>query len=165
MDYNLPGSSVHGVILTRILDWVAISSSRGIFLTQGSNSRPLQPCIGRWILYHHATWEANHKQCLTWKYQEGKGRGHFAEGFSYMRNEYVPGCNAPKALSWKEPIMWGEKMELLFRKAMEGVKALLESWSPINLHSPPLRCHKWTKLKITFSMQWHGKRSAIPIII
>ena len=37
MDYNLPGSSVHGIIQTRILDWVAISSSRGIFLTQGSN--------------------------------------------------------------------------------------------------------------------------------
>ena len=28
MDYNLPGSSVHGVFQTRILEWVAISFSR-----------------------------------------------------------------------------------------------------------------------------------------
>ena len=33
----LPGSSVHGISQARILEWVAISSSRGIFLTQGSN--------------------------------------------------------------------------------------------------------------------------------
>ena len=37
MDYSLPDSSVHGIHKTRILDWVAISSSRGNFQTQGSN--------------------------------------------------------------------------------------------------------------------------------
>ena len=29
MDYNLPGSSVHGILQTRILEWVAIPLSRG----------------------------------------------------------------------------------------------------------------------------------------
>ena len=29
MVYNLPGSSVHGIFQARILEWVAISSSRG----------------------------------------------------------------------------------------------------------------------------------------
>ena len=29
MDYSLPGSSDHGISQTRILEWVAISSSRG----------------------------------------------------------------------------------------------------------------------------------------
>ena len=29
MDCSLPGSSVHGILQTRILEWVAISSSRG----------------------------------------------------------------------------------------------------------------------------------------
>ena len=29
MDYNLPGSSVHGIFQARILEWVAISFSRG----------------------------------------------------------------------------------------------------------------------------------------
>ena len=37
MDCSPPGSSVHGVFQVRILEWVAISSSRGILLTQGSN--------------------------------------------------------------------------------------------------------------------------------
>ena len=36
MDYSPPGSSVHGISLARILEWAAISSSRGIFPTQGS---------------------------------------------------------------------------------------------------------------------------------
>ena len=31
MDYSLPGSSVHGIFLARILKWVAMPSSRGIF--------------------------------------------------------------------------------------------------------------------------------------
>ena len=29
MDYSLPGSSVHGIFQARILEWVAISFSRG----------------------------------------------------------------------------------------------------------------------------------------
>ena len=29
MDYSLPGSSVHGIVSAAILEWVAISSSRG----------------------------------------------------------------------------------------------------------------------------------------
>ena len=37
IDYSLPGSSVRGILQARILEWVAISFSRGIFPTQGSN--------------------------------------------------------------------------------------------------------------------------------
>ena len=40
MDYSPPGSSVHGISQARIQKWVAISFSRGIFLTQGSNLSP-----------------------------------------------------------------------------------------------------------------------------
>ena len=29
MDHSLPGSSVHGILQAKILEWVAISSSRG----------------------------------------------------------------------------------------------------------------------------------------
>ena len=34
MDYSLPGSSLHGILQARVLEWVAISFSRG---SQGSN--------------------------------------------------------------------------------------------------------------------------------
>ena len=37
MDCSLPGSSVHGIFSARILEWVALHSSRGIFPTLGSN--------------------------------------------------------------------------------------------------------------------------------
>ena len=41
MDCSLPGSSVHGILQARILEWVATPSSRG-------SSRPRdQTCIGR----------------------------------------------------------------------------------------------------------------------
>ena len=49
MDFSLPGSSSHGILQARILEWVVISFSRGIFLTQGLNPG-LQHC--RQILYH-----------------------------------------------------------------------------------------------------------------
>ena len=38
MDCSLPGSSVHGILQATILEWDAVSFSRGIFPTQGSNS-------------------------------------------------------------------------------------------------------------------------------
>ena len=37
MDCGPPGSSVHGIFQARILEWVAISSSRESSLTQGWN--------------------------------------------------------------------------------------------------------------------------------
>ena len=37
MDYSPPGSSVHGILQARILEWDAMPSSQGIFPTQGSN--------------------------------------------------------------------------------------------------------------------------------
>ena len=43
IDCISPGSSVHGIFQARILDWLAISYSRGIFSTQGSN-----PCLLYW---------------------------------------------------------------------------------------------------------------------
>ena len=36
-DCSLPGSSIHGILQARILEWVATASSNGIFATQGSS--------------------------------------------------------------------------------------------------------------------------------
>ena len=55
MDHSLPGSSVHGVFQTRILERVAIFFSRGSSWPRGWTCIS---CIGRWFLYHWATWEA-----------------------------------------------------------------------------------------------------------
>ena len=37
MNCSPPGSSIHGIFQAEILEWVVISSSKGIFHTQGSN--------------------------------------------------------------------------------------------------------------------------------
>ena len=58
--YSLPGSSIHGIFQARILEWVAISYSSGSFWPRDQS---YIPCIGRWILYHRATWEA---PLVTW---------------------------------------------------------------------------------------------------
>ena len=53
-----PGSSVHGTLQARILEWAAIAYSRG---SSGPRDQTHVSCIssiGRWILYHCATWEA-----------------------------------------------------------------------------------------------------------
>ena len=49
VDCSPMGSSVHGILQARILEWVAILFPRGVFLTQGSNPVLLH-C--REILYH-----------------------------------------------------------------------------------------------------------------
>ena len=54
MGCSTPGSFVPGISQARILEWIAISFSRG------SSWPGFKPCLllGRWILYHWATWEA-----------------------------------------------------------------------------------------------------------
>ena len=52
MDYSLPGSSIHGILQARTLEWVDVPffwdlpnpGIEPVFLTS--------PCIGRWVLYH-----------------------------------------------------------------------------------------------------------------
>ena len=52
MDCSLPGSSVYGILQARILEWVAISSSRG---SSGPGCRTrisCGSCIDRQVVYH-----------------------------------------------------------------------------------------------------------------
>ena len=56
-------SSVHENFQGRILELVAISYSRGSFWPRDQNSVSCISCIGRQILYHCTTWEAQLKAC------------------------------------------------------------------------------------------------------
>ena len=59
MDCSLPVSSAHGVLQAKILEWVAVPSSREIFLTQGLSPDllNLRALTGRFFTTS-ATWEA-----------------------------------------------------------------------------------------------------------
>ena len=54
MDYSPPGSSVHGILQARILEWVAMPSSGG---SSWPSDQTQVSCFGRQILYHWATRE------------------------------------------------------------------------------------------------------------
>ena len=54
MDYSSPCSSVHGLSQARMLEWVAISFSRG---SSRLRDQTLVSYTGRWILYHCTTRE------------------------------------------------------------------------------------------------------------
>ena len=55
MDCSPPGSSVHGIFHARILQWVAISPSRGSSQPRDRTRVSHISWIGRWILDHWAT--------------------------------------------------------------------------------------------------------------
>ena len=59
MDCSLPGSSVHGILQARILEWVAISFSRRSSQLRDRKHVSCVSGISRWILYHCATREAH----------------------------------------------------------------------------------------------------------
>ena len=61
VDYSPPGSSVHGILQARILEWVAISSSRGSF--QAKDWTYIGSCIAGRFFTTSITWET---WCLCW---------------------------------------------------------------------------------------------------
>ena len=64
LGYGPPGSSSHRIFLARILEWVAISSSRESSWPRDRTCFSCVSCIGRQVLYHWATWEFH--QGISW---------------------------------------------------------------------------------------------------
>ena len=59
MDCSLPGSSVQGILQARMLEWVAMPSSRVSSQSRDQTQVSYISCIGRWVLYykHHVRWK------------------------------------------------------------------------------------------------------------
>ena len=49
---SLPGSSVHGILQARILEWVSVPSSRGSSRPRDRTHISCVSCIGKQVLYH-----------------------------------------------------------------------------------------------------------------
>ena len=58
VDCILLGFSVHGILQTRILEWVAMPSSRGFSRPRGQTHVSCVSCIIDGFFTHWATWEA-----------------------------------------------------------------------------------------------------------
>ena len=95
--YSPPGSSVHGILQARILEWVAISFTRGSAWPRDGTHIS---CTGRWILNHWATRKAPctastvHKTSQSWR--------HVREGG--IRHSYFPGDKSEALRSWLVPL-------------------------------------------------------------
>ena len=59
INYRQPGSSVHGILQARVLEWVAISFSRG-----SPGIEPPSPALAGRFFTTSATWEAIIITCL-----------------------------------------------------------------------------------------------------
>ena len=57
LDCSPPGSSVHGILQGRILELGVTSYSRGFSLPRDWTHISCISCIGRWIVFHWATWK------------------------------------------------------------------------------------------------------------
>ena len=87
IDCSLPGSSAQGILRARILEWVAISSSRRSSQPRDRTHISYVSCIGRWVLYHLGHPEKN--------IAGGKGaqRGGVSCGCSKSVAESSPGSS------------------------------------------------------------------------
>ena len=52
MDCNLPDSSIHGILQSRILEWIPMPSSRGASPLGDRTRISYVSCLGRQVLYH-----------------------------------------------------------------------------------------------------------------
>ena len=66
MDCSPPGSSVWMILQARILEWVAMLSSRGSSWPRDWTHVSYVACISRQVLYPSTTWEAPCSGCSVW---------------------------------------------------------------------------------------------------
>ena len=58
MDCTLPGSSVHGILQARILEWIAMHSSKGSSQSRVEPTSPTSSALAGGFFTTSATWEA-----------------------------------------------------------------------------------------------------------
>ena len=75
-----PGSSVHGIVQARTLEWVTMPFSKGSSQPRDRIHVSCISCIGRLILYHWDTWEAPSKY---WKSPSSQSYG-FSSSYAWM---------------------------------------------------------------------------------
>ena len=87
-----PGSSVHGILQARILEWVAISSSRGSSQLRDQTHISCVSWMVGWILYHWASREAH----PVWPTLNAVFRGRSWKDFFFFSGGNVNiGLNSP----------------------------------------------------------------------
>ena len=114
MDYSLPGLFVHGILLARILEWIAMPSSRGSSQSRDQTHVSYFSCIDRWILPTSATWESLiESRRMHLRHPCG------SQDFAYLHMVWLPGLSKTPL----SPLVW---LLLLF-PWRQGVLKIKES--------------------------------------
>ena len=113
MDFTLPGSFVHRILQARILEWIAISSSRRSSWPRDGTHVSFISCIGRHVLYCWAIREAPMRDDFWLKAYQHLSH---AEGFS---PEFTIVCGYVWLLAKSLPTLCAE------------VRLLLHVWSHV----------------------------------
>ena len=109
MDCSPPSSSVHRILQARILEWIAISSSRGSSQLRDQTHISYVSCIGRWVLYqlHHL----GRPRVLEWVaipifLTQGSNLGlpHYRQILYHLSHEGNPSCGILVPQSGIEPL-------------------------------------------------------------
>ena len=110
MDRSLPGSSVHGILQTRILEWVAMPSSRGSSPPRDQTCVSYVSCIARWVFTTSAMVAISgkvalgtHSLCLQpgFLIAEGLGRVRDGCGVGFLSGEAPLFTEGPEGL-WED---------------------------------------------------------------
>ena len=113
MDYSLPGSSVHGVLEARILEWTAVPFSRGSSLLRDQRTSLTSPA------WQAGSYHKHHLGSLllllsrfsrVWLYNpiDGGPPGFLSLGFS--RQEHWSGLPFPSPMQESEKWKWSRSV-------------------------------------------------------
>ena len=144
LDCSPPRSSVHGIFQARILEWVAISCSRGSSWSRDQPHISWVSCIGRWILYYCATWKAL------------KGRDHIQNLWENQNKivGYVVHCCEATQHTGSRAWMPESQTSPLETKRNTGFETIKAPSNRIILISGGLGLRR---LKWVFSFQWEAE--------
>ena len=120
MDCNLPGSSVHGILQARILEWVAISISRG-------PSRPRDQTWMSRIAGRFFTVWATRESLLTTRWWSRKTCAHLLQQEHQNYNSLLNNCRQENVGSHRKKIPHVQEQTRSSSKTVGGAKSCLES--------------------------------------
>ena len=89
MDCNPQGSSILGTSQARILEWVAISCSRGSSWPRNQTDVSCFSCIGKQILYHCPTWKTLYINIQMYVYIHAHRHMHIQANISLFLKKSV----------------------------------------------------------------------------
>ena len=120
MDCSPPDSSVHGILQARILEWVAVPSSRGFSQPSDGTCVSYVSCIVRRVLYHqrhlrHSSGisfslkkEGDSDTCPTWMNLESSTLSEIGQSQGHINATWFPFCEVPEGLRFTETeTEWG----------------------------------------------------------